>query len=282
MKYKCLTIAGFDGSGGAGIQADLKTFSALGCYGMTVLTALPIQNTCGVSNCYEVPIQAVQEQLEAIFNDIRPDCIKIGMLFSSQIIELVAKFLSNHAQSIPIVVDPVMLAKSGDSLLQPDAIQIMKRSLIPLAMIITPNLPEAKALASHVKEDPLELAKILLEYNPKAVLIKGGHGTGSTSDDVFLDQSGKHVCLRKKRLHTKNTHGTGCTLSAAICAFLAREHSLLDSCKYAKEYLFEAMKAAQNQTIGKGAGPVDHFYFLNILTKETLNNEPFSASLGNV
>ena len=139
MKYKCLSIAGFDGSGGAGIQADLKTFSATGCYGMTVLTAIPVQNTCGVRGCYDIPLSCIQEQLEAIFDDIRPDAIKIGMLFSTEVIELVTAFLRKNADGIPIILDPVMVAKSGDPLLQADAVEALRSKLIPIASIITPN-----------------------------------------------------------------------------------------------------------------------------------------------
>jgi hydroxymethylpyrimidine/phosphomethylpyrimidine kinase len=146
IKYKCLSIAGFDGSGGAGIQADLKTFSAFGCYGMTILTAIAVQNTCGVRSCYDIPLKCIQEQLEAIFDDIVPDSIKIGMLFSSSIIDLVANFLEKHAKNIPIVLDPVMVAKSGDALLLPEAIDAIKTRLIPISAIITPNLPEAYRL----------------------------------------------------------------------------------------------------------------------------------------
>ena len=186
MKYKCLSIAGFDGSGGAGIQADLKTFSALGCYGMTVLTALPVQNTCGVRNCYDIPLSCIQEQLEAIFDDIVPDSIKIGMLFSEPIIALVADFLLKKAVGIPIVLDTVMVAKSGDALLLPEAVEALKTHLIPLSTIITPNLTECYALVGQASSMQ-ELATRLLTLGPHAVLVKGGHSGGNTSDDLFLD-----------------------------------------------------------------------------------------------
>ncbi len=149
MWPKVLSIAGFDGSGGAGIQADLKTFSALGCYGMTVLTALPIQNTLGVKACYELPLQAIEDQLQTIFEDIRPDAIKIGMLFNAGIVNCVAEFLSQHAKEIPLVLDPVMVAKSGDHLLQPAAVESLKKQLIPLCAVITPNLYEAEVLTGE-------------------------------------------------------------------------------------------------------------------------------------
>jgi len=259
MKYKCLTIAGFDGSGGAGLQADLKTFSALGCYGMSVLTALPIQNTCGVRNCVEIPLQAIKEQLEAIFDDIVPDSIKIGMLFSSPIIELVADFLTKHAINIPIVLDPVMVAKSGDPLLQPEAITAMKIKLIKLATIITPNLPEAYTLVGSTS-DAESLSKKLIQLGANAVLLKGGHSNGNNCNDFFLQQDGTHEWLRAKRINSKNTHGTGCTLSAAICAFLAKGLPLVTACQYAKRYLYGALVAAKETSVGKGNGPVHHFY----------------------
>jgi hydroxymethylpyrimidine/phosphomethylpyrimidine kinase len=261
MKHKCLSIAGFDGSGGAGIQADLKTFSALGCYGMTVLTALPVQNTCGVRGCYDIPPQAVREQLEAIFDDIIPDSIKIGMLFSREIIEVVADFLDKHASQIPIVLDPVMVAKSGDPLLLPDAIELLKTRLIPLATIVTPNIPEAYELVGTI-DNSEELAHALLCLQPKAVLLKGGHHTGAQSNDLLLEQDGDLHWLFADRVDSKNTHGTGCTLSAAICAYLALSLPLLEACQRAKDYLLHAIEAAKENSVGKGHGPVHHFYKL--------------------
>jgi hydroxymethylpyrimidine/phosphomethylpyrimidine kinase len=259
MKYKCLSIAGFDGSGGAGIQADLKTFSVFGCYGMNVLTALPIQNTCGVKNVYNIPLTAIYEQLEAIFEDIVPDSIKIGMLFSSKIIELVADYLEKNALNIPIILDPVMVASSGDLLLQQDAITTLKNRFIPLATLITPNLLEAYTLTKQTKNIE-ELANELLNIGFKAVLIKGGHSTGVMSNDFFIAQDGQKTWLNGPRVNSNNTHGTGCTLSAAICACLALGYSLQESCKIAKKYLFGAIKAAKNSNIGQGAGPVNHLY----------------------
>lgn len=264
MHYKCLSIAGFDGSGGAGIQADLKTFSALGCYGMTVLTALPVQNTLGVRSCYDIPLNAIQEQLEAIFDDITPDSIKIGMLFKREIVELVARFLEKRAIGIPIVLDPVMLAKSGDYLLLPDAVAILKQYLIPLATIITPNLPEAQALVTNVKplEDMQLLANQLLDLGANAVLLKGGHQNGEHSSDLYLDQHRQELWLQSPRIMSKNTHGTGCTLSAAIAAHLAFGQPLANACRLAKNYLFDALKAAQHSSVGHGHGPVHHFHAL--------------------
>lgn len=273
MKYKCLSIAGFDGSGGAGIQADLKTFSALGCYGMTVLTALPIQNTQGVKRVVKISLSCIQEQLEALFEDIRPDSIKIGMLFSSEIIELIAHFLKKNALGIPVILDPVMTAKSGDLLLQKKAVRVLKQKLIPLATLITPNLPEAKMLVGNLKSLE-DTGKKLLGLGVNAVLLKGGHANSNsnsnrniniysrTSNDLLMDQFGAVKLLKAKRIISKNTHGTGCTLSAAICAFVARENNLLESCKAAKQYLTGTIRASKNNSVGKGNGPVHHFYDL--------------------
>lgn len=256
---KCLSIAGFDGSGGAGIQADLKTFSAFGCYGMNVLTALAVQNTCGVKNCYKLPLQAINEQLEVIFDDITPDSIKIGMLFNSQIIEVVYNFLKERAVGIPIVLDPVMVAKSGNALLLPEAVDALKTLLIPISTIITPNIAEAQELVSSFSENQLELGNKLLELGSKAVFVKGGHLQGDSSNDLFLS-SDQNIWFESPRIDSKNTHGTGCTLSAAIAACLAQGKGLSESCKEAKEYLFEAIKSGKDLNIGKGNGPVNHHF----------------------
>lgn len=264
MKYKALSIAGFDGSGGAGIQADLKTFSALDCYGMNVLTALPVQNTCGVRNCYEIPLTAIKEQLEAIFDDIIPDSIKIGMLFNSEIIQLVAEFLQQNAPNIPIVLDPVMVAKSGNPLLLPEAVNALKELLIPMASVITPNLPEALVLIEenislNYKVMP-EIAEKLLSLKSKAVLLKAGHLEENSANDLYLTQDGTKLWLKGPRIVSRNVHGTGCTLSAAITAYLAKGESIEKSCENAKLYIAGAIASAKDKTIGKGQGPVDHFY----------------------
>ncbi len=265
MENTCLSIAGFDGSGGAGIQADLKAFSATGSYGMTVLTSLPVQNTCGVRSCYAIELRCIEEQLEAIFDDIRPDAIKIGMLLSGDIIGLVADFLGHHACGIPIVLDPVMVAKSGDLLLQTEAIDALKTRLIPMASLITPNLPEAQSLVAEEEENNL-LAHKLLDLGCGAVLLKGGHAETATSDDVFLSHHHGEV-LSAPRIDSRNTHGTGCTLSAAIASFLAQGVPLLDACKKAKAYLHGAILSSKEKSVGKGQGPVHHFYHLWQYTK---------------
>lgn len=263
MHYKTLSIAGFDGSGGAGIQADLKTFSAFGCYGMTVLTALPIQNTCGVRNCYDIPLAAITDQLQAIFDDIKPDSIKIGMLFSSDIIELVSAYLKLNAANIPIVIDPVTIAKSGDALLLPEAIETLIKKLIPLATLITPNIPEAytfTGINAQSEEEMLVVGKKLLDLGPQHVLLKGGHLTSSTSNDLFMGKNGVPYWFKNPRIDSKNTHGTGCTLSAAIAACLAQKVEIKQACSIAKRYLSHAIAAAKENSVGKGHGPVHHFY----------------------
>ena len=260
MQYKCLSIAGFDGSGGAGIQADLKTFSATGSYGMTVLTSLPVQNTCGVRSCYDIPLACIENQLEALFDDITPDAIKIGMLFSSEIIELVSAFLTQHAPHIPIIVDPVMVAKSGDPLLLPSAVTTLKTKLIPLASILTPNLPEAKTLVPGNYENKT-LAWKLLDLGCESVLLKGGHEDSAHCDDLFLSPSTIKT-LSAPRIYSQHTHGTGCTLSAAITSFLAQGCSPVDACTKAKSYLHHAILHSKDNSVGKGHGPVHHFYHL--------------------
>jgi len=264
MLHKVLSIAGFDSSGGAGLQADLKTFSAFGCYGMTILTALPIQNTCGVTNCYSIPIRAISEQLEAIFGDITPDAIKIGMLFNSEVITLVADFLAIRAKNIPIVLDPVMVAKSGDNLLLPESVAILKKRLIPHVSLITPNIAEAEVLSGikiKTEDDMLIAGMAILNLGAKALLVKGGHLMGNYANDLLLTHE-YHEWLSAPRIITKNTHGTGCTLSAAIASSLALGLNLTESCKLAKSYLTKALQAFQHESIGHGHGPVHHFYHL--------------------
>lgn len=262
MLISALTIAGFDGSGGAGLQADLKTFSALGCYGMSVLTALPIQNTCGVRNCFNLPLTAIEEQLDAIFSDITPNVIKIGMLFNQEIVHLVAEFLAKQAQNIPIILDPVMVAKSGDYLLLPEAIDTLKQELIPQVTLITPNINEAQALSDmkiKAPDDMLKSAEVIHKLGNVNVLLKGGHLDGISCDDLLFTGSAQHW-FKAPRIETINTHGTGCTLSAAVAANLAHGNDLISSCQNAKDYLYQAMLSFKDVTIGHGHGPVNHFH----------------------
>ncbi len=261
---RALSIAGSDSGGGAGIQADLKTFSALGCYGMTVITALTAQNTTGVSGIHPVPPEFVEKQLDAVFSDIGADAVKIGMLYSAELIEKVAfKLRRYNAQNI--VLDPVMVATSGDKLLQDDAVEAIIRYLMPLAAVVTPNLPEASILVNRdiVNLDQIrEAARELATHDSKAALIKGGHlAEGESSSDLlYIADEKRFLTLEDERIRTANTHGTGCTLSSAIAAYLARGLDLANAVKRAKTYVTEAIRAGARYEIGKGHGPVKHFY----------------------
>jgi hydroxymethylpyrimidine/phosphomethylpyrimidine kinase len=262
MIRSVLSIAGFDGSGGAGLQADIKTASALGCYSTNVLTAIAVQNTQGVRASYAIPSQAIQEQLEVIFEDIIPDCIKIGMLFNTAVIDVVADFLKLHAQSIPIVLDPVMVATSGDRLLQPDAKDQMIKKLFPLCTILTPNHDESLALLNE--KDAWISKKIigerLLQLVHGAVLIKGGHDTTIDAVDVLFQKNKAPVYFSSPRIHTKHTHGTGCTLSSAIASYIAKGEPLETACLFAKDYVTNAIVSGSAGLVGKGSGPLHHFY----------------------
>jgi hydroxymethylpyrimidine/phosphomethylpyrimidine kinase len=266
-----LTIAGSDSGGGAGIQADLKTFSALGAYGASVIAALTAQNTRTVTAIHDVPPEFVGAQLDAVFDDIRIDAVKVGMLSRPDIIAVVAERLA-HCGVEHVVVDPVMVTKSGDRLLQPDAVTALRERLLPLATLITPNLPEAGVLLDA--EPPvdeagmLEAAAVLRALGPGAVLLKGGHLAGDESFDVFDDGAGGAggdldgvpQILRARRIATRNTHGTGCTLSAAIAALLGRGLSLRSAVGRAKTYITAAIQASDQLSVGSGHGPVQHFH----------------------
>ncbi len=257
-----LTIAGSDSSGGAGIQADLKTFSALGVYGASVLTALTAQNTVGVQAVELVPPAFVAAQMTSVLSDLDVGAIKTGMLANTAIIETVVAELRSHA-SLPVVVDPVMVATSGDSLLAPEAVDAVRRLLIPQAVLITPNLPEAaKLLGGSIAEteaDARAQLEQLAKLGSSAVLLKGGHGAGRDAVDLLFC-NGKVTRLASERIATNNTHGTGCTLSAAIAALLARGAPLEDAVARAKTYVHRAIAAAANIALGHGAGPVDHLF----------------------
>lgn len=276
IQYPVLSIAGFDNSGGAGLQADLKTFSAFGCYGMTVLTALAVQNTQGVKSCHMIDTSIILDQLETIFEDIPPKAIKLGMLFNKEIINTIDDFFTAHQITTPLIIDPVMMAKSGDPLLLPEARQSLIQKLIPRAMIVTPNLPEALEL---IGEDPKtipemsqeEIAQKILDLGCHSVLVKGGHYDGVDSTDVLVTQSELQKTFSTPRIDTKNTHGTGCTLSAAITSLVARGYSLVDSISFSKQYLTNALLSASHQSVGKGTGPTDHFWFLDKICGGKLN-----------
>ncbi|KKJ76400.1 hydroxymethylpyrimidine kinase [Kiloniella litopenaei] len=257
-----LTIAGSDSSGGAGIQADIKAMSALGVYAASVITALTAQNTCKVHSIFPVSTDFIQDQLYTVFEDLNVKAIKIGMLGTPDIISSVADVLKHYPQ-IPVVLDPVMVAKSGDKLLQDDAVASLKENLLPLAEIITPNLPEAAVLTGKKEPTSIQEMKDMLAalqvISPKAILLKGGHLDGDKSDDLLFDGQNE-ICLSSERINTKNSHGTGCTLSAAIASGIAKGFSLLEAVNAAKEYLTEALRHADHLEIGKGHGPVHHFH----------------------
>ena len=259
-----LTIAGSDSGGGAGIQADLKTFSALGAYGASVITALTAQNTQTVSAIHEVPPSFITEQLMSVLGDLTVTAIKVGMLASSDIIHAVADVLEQH-RDIPVVLDPVMVAKSGDSLLSDDALGALKERLCPLATVITPNLPEAaKLLACDEAVNEAEVrqqAQELIETGVAAVLVKGGHLSGNMSTDILIS-NGSILEFPHTRIDTKNTHGTGCTLSSAIAAGLAKGCDLETAVAGAQSYVHDAICAADELRIGHGHGPVHHFHAL--------------------
>ncbi len=262
---RVLTIAGSDSGGGAGIQADLKTISANGCYGTTVITALTAQNTVGVTAIHPVPVHFVEQQMEAVLTDIGTDAVKIGMLFSPELIKCVADQLCSFKIQ-NIVLDPVMVATSGDKLLLDDAIEALKEYLLPLADIITPNLPEAGVLLGREIKSLAELeqaAEELAGLGCSNILIKGGHLQNEESDDLlYLGDEKRSVLLPGMRVATHNTHGTGCTLSSAIASYMARGKEMEEAVLLAKEYITGAIIAGADYQIGHGHGPVHHFYKL--------------------
>ena len=256
-----LTIAGSDCSGGAGIQADIKTMTAHKVYAMSAITALTAQNTTGVYGVQEVTPDFLKEQLDCIFTDIMPDAVKIGMVSSAALIDVIADALQRyHARHI--VLDPVMVATSGSRLMADGAASALQSRLFPLAEVVTPNIPEAEALSGmtiHTKEEMQQAARIIAEHTGGAVLVKGGHLT-DTADDLLL-QGEDSLWLTGERVETHNTHGTGCTLSSAIASNLALGYSLADSVARAKAYITAALKAGLD--LGRGNGPLDHMALLS-------------------
>lgn len=251
MIPKVLSIAGSDPSGGAGIQADLKTFSALGCYGMAAMTALTAQNTKGVRGIHQIPSEFLRDQLVCIFDDVPPDAVKIGMVGDVASIEALAETLKKY-NAKNIILDPVMVATSGDQLIDDDAVEALKAHLIPLADLITPNMHEAALLGSTD-------AATLLATGAKAVLVKGGHKGTDDCEDVLATSDGV-VRFSAPRIESKNTHGTGCTLSSAIAGYVALGQSLPEAVKQAKDYVTNAIAHADALGVGQGAGPVHHFW----------------------
>lgn len=264
---QCLTIAGSDSGGGAGIQADIKTFQANGCYGMSVLTSITAQNTVRVTRAFDLPTDLIRDQLEAIFEDFSPSAAKTGMLSSPEIVETVTSFWSSLPAAPPLVVDPVMISKSGYALLAPEAVEKVRRRLLPLAALVTPNRHEAELLAGRPITDHgsmHEAGRRILDLGPRAVLIKGGHLEGAgfapgLSVD-FLFAGGEVREYSGERFATTSTHGTGCTYSAAICAGIARGLPMEEAIARAKRYITEAIRHGLH--IGRGHGPTHHFFHL--------------------
>ncbi|KMJ57957.1 phosphomethylpyrimidine kinase [Bacillus sp. LL01] len=260
MVAKVLTIAGSDSGGGAGIQADIKTFQEMDVYGMSAITALTAQNTLGVQSVYPIPVDMVLEQLHSIEEDLRPDALKTGMLFSGVIIEAVANKIKEYGWG-NVVVDPVMIAKGGAKLLQEDAIQAIRENLLPLATVTTPNIPEAEVL-TDMTLDTLSrrkaAAKMLYKLGSSNVVIKGGHGEGDELVDLFYDGTRFHE-WKSTRIDTKHTHGTGCTFAAAIAAGLAKGCKAEEAVHIAKQFIHKAIE--HELGIGSGHGPTNHWAY---------------------
>jgi hydroxymethylpyrimidine/phosphomethylpyrimidine kinase len=263
---KILIIAGSDSSGGAGIQADIKTVTALGSYAMTAITAVTIQNTTGVKSIVPIEPKKISEQIEFTSKDIKPDAIKIGMLHSSNVIKSVI-----HSIGIikvkKIILDPVMIAKGGAKLIDDKAIQLLKNELIKKVSLITPNIPEAEILTKtkiKTKEDMIFAASILIELGAKNVFIKGGHLDSRVVEDIFVNKK-EILIIKNRRITTTNTHGTGCTLSSAICTFFACGKTLKKSCELATKYVNNSIR--YNLNYGKGHGPINHLSSLTVNKK---------------
>lgn len=259
-----LSIAGSDSGGGAGIQADLKTFSSLGVYGATAITAITAQNTQGVHSQFALPPQMVYDQIIAVMEDIHPSVIKIGMLSNVQVAAVVADALERY--SIPIILDPVMVSSSGHRLLSAEAQEVLKERLLPMAQLVTPNIPEMEALSDMpllTISDKYNAAKHLLSLGVQSVLLKGGHEEGDTKVDILYQKSPQGIItcsFSSDTLNTRNIHGTGCTLSSAIAAYMARGLALKEAISSAKIYITEAIKAGADISVGKGYGPVNHLF----------------------
>ena len=263
IKSKILIIAGSDTSGGAGIQADIKTATSLGVYAMTAVTAVTVQNTKGVQSVVPIPVNETYNQIVCSINDIKPDAVKIGMLHSAQVINKVYKSL-NKFKIEKVILDPVMVAKGGAKLITDQAIQLMKKKLFKKVSLITPNIPEAEILTDlkiSTKEDMILAANRLIKFGVSNVLIKGGHLKSKVVNDIFVNKKEMKI-FSNKRVHTKNTHGTGCTLSTAITSFFSCGKTLKKSCELGIKYVNLAILT--NPRIGKGNGPINHLNSINL------------------
>lgn len=261
-----MTVAGFDPSGGAGIQADIKTVSALGCFATSVLTALPVQNTCGVRSIHSIPVHVVVEQLRAVLDDIPPDAVKIGMVHSVELVEALAAAFVGYfpvGWSSRIVFDPVMVATSGHRLIQESTIDAIVNTLFPLAAIVTPNMDEAAVLAGMpvaTLDDMYAAGEKILRLGCRSLLLKGGHLPGPRLTSLFFDGAGGVTEFHSARVDTRNTHGSGCTLSSAIASYLARGEELPSAVARAQDYVAAAVLHGSDVAIGRGSGPLNHFH----------------------
>jgi len=257
-----LSIAGSDSGGGAGIQADIKTISALGCYGTTVITAITAQNTLGVNDIYAIPSEIVGAQMTAVIDDILPSAIKIGMVYLKESAEIIASVLKQHSE-IPVIFDPVMVSTSGTNLMEGNCLSVFEKLLFPLTTLLTPNIDEA-GLITGMKVNNLEdmhtAASHIIDLGCNAVLIKGGHLQGNDLYDVYLNRDGQQQVFKSKAIQSNNTHGTGCTLSSAIASYLALGDDLTLAIEKGKDYVHQAIEHGKSIKIGKGTGPLNHFF----------------------
>jgi hydroxymethylpyrimidine/phosphomethylpyrimidine kinase len=262
LKSKLLIIAGSDSSGGAGIQADIKTATALGVYAMTAITAITAQNTTGVKSIVSIPPREIFNQISFSVQDIKPSSVKIGMLHNVAVIKEVIKAIKKHKLK-NIVIDPVMVAKGGQRLISNNSINFLREKLFPYALLVTPNIPEAEALIKkNIKtlDDIIKAGKKILNFGPKFVLIKGGHINKSIIEDVLISKNNIKI-FKNKKIKTKNTHGTGCTLSSAIASFISRNYNMNESCRRSIQYVQKAILL--NPKFGRGHGPINHMALLN-------------------
>ncbi|GAA4807054.1 bifunctional hydroxymethylpyrimidine kinase/phosphomethylpyrimidine kinase [Olivibacter ginsenosidimutans] len=277
--HTVLAIAGFDGSGGAGIPADIKTISALGCYATSVLTALPVQNTLGVQALHAIPPEVVVKQLDALLTDIPPQAIKMGMVHTKAIVSALTKRLEAHTK-VSLVLDPVMVSSSGHQLMEKSAIQAMITKLFPLTHILTPNLDEASLLAKmpiKTIDDMLQAGQKIKDLGCQSVLLKGGHLKGNTLTTIYFASDGQQHTYSFPKIETPNAHGTGCTLSSAIAAYLARGENELSAITKAQHYVYQALLQGKDVAIGKGKGPLNHFFD----PEKTIKRKAESGKQGN-
>ena len=262
LKSKLLIIAGSDSSGGAGIQADIKTATSLGVYAMTAITAITAQNTTGVKSIVPVPPKEIFNQISFSVQDIKPNSVKIGMLQNVGVIKEVIKAIKKYKLK-NIIIDPVMVAKGGHRLISNSSINYLRKKLLPYALLVTPNIPEAETLIKkriQTLEDVIKAGKEILKFGPKFVLIKGGHTNKSFIEDVLISKNNIKI-FKNKKIKTKNTHGTGCTLSSAIASFISKNHSMNESCRRSIQYVHKAILL--NPKFGSGNGPINHMALLN-------------------